>query len=149
MATEEGHVIKTDKGIAWIRVSRSAACESCQSRNACHSLGGGEKDLTVAAVNPVGAREGDRVVIEFSTASLMKGTFLIYLFPILCLLAGAGLGVRLSPLLGWDESALSALSGLGAFVLAIILVVVLGNRLGKKDAYKPKIIRVFKPLPPA
>jgi sigma-E factor negative regulatory protein RseC len=145
MPTEEGHVIKTENDTAWIRVSRSAACESCQSRNACHSMGGGEKDLTVEAVNPVGAREGDRVVIEFSTASLMKGTFLIYLFPIICLL----LGVWLSPVFGWDESALSALTGLSAFALSLPLVVVIGNRMGKKEAYKPKIVRIRRTLPPA
>ena len=79
---------------------------------------------------------------------MIKGTFLIYMFPILCLLAGAGIGVRLSPVLGLDESALAAVIGFGAFALAISMVIFLGNRLARKDAYKPRIIRIKKPLSP-
>jgi sigma-E factor negative regulatory protein RseC len=102
----------------------------------------------VETINPIGAREGDLVVIEFSTASLMKGTFLIYMFPILCLLVGAGIGVKLSPFFGWEESVLPAVTGFSAFVLSLLFVVLQGNRLAKKDAYKPKIIRIKKPSPP-
>lgn len=148
MPTEEGRVLRTDKDSAWIQTIRSASCEGCQSRHACHTLGGGGNDRAVEAINTIGAREGDQVVVEFSAASLMKGTFLIYMFPILCLLLGAGIGVKLAPIIGWDASALPALMGFGAFVLSILLVVLLGNRLAQKEAYKPKIIRVKRPLPP-
>lgn len=149
MPTEEGHVVKTADKTAWIQTVRSASCEGCQSRHACHTMGGGGNEAAVEAINTVGAREGDQVIIEFSTASLMKGTFLIYMLPIICLMIGAAIGVRLTPLFnGLNESTLPALVGFGAFILAILFVVSVGNRLGKKDAYKPKIIRVKKPLHP-
>ncbi len=149
MPTEEGRVLKTDDTTALVQTTRSAGCEGCQSRHTCHTMGGSGQESAVEAVNTIGAREGDQVVLEFSTGSLMKGTFLIYMFPILCLLAGAGIGVKLSPLFaGLDESVLPAVIGFGAFVLSIILVVFLGNRLALKDAYKPRIIRVKRPLPP-
>ena len=146
MPTEEGLVIKTDDDYAWIQTIRSAGCESCQSRHACQTLGGGGNEMLVKAVNPVGAVEGDQVVVEFNTGSLLKGTFLIYMFPIICLLIGAGIGVKLSRAYGLDESILSAAVGFGALVLSILLVIFIGNHMGKKDAYRPRIIRVKKPI---
>lgn len=147
MPTEEGRVLRTDHDRAWVQITSPDSCESCQSRHACHTLEGG-KDMTVEAINTVGAREGDQVVIEFSTASLLKGTFLIYLFPIICLLIGTFIGVKLSPAFGLGESTLPAIIGFAAFVLSILLVAILGNRLARKDAYTPNIIRVKKPAPP-
>jgi hypothetical protein len=43
-------------------------------------------------LNPVGARVGDRIQMTISTGSLLKATFLLYVFPILCMLGGAVLG---------------------------------------------------------
>lgn len=146
MATEEGRVLSADNNKAWIQTTRSAACEACKSRHTCHTMGGGN-DMTVEAINKIGAREGDQVVVEFNTSSLLKGTFLIYIFPILGLLFGAGIGVKLSPIAGLDESALSAIIGLSAFALSLLIVILIGNRLGKKESYQPKIIRVKKTLP--
>ena len=149
MPTEQGHVIRTRDKTAWIQTTRSASCEGCQSRHACHTMGGGSNEMAVEAVNTLGAKEGDQVVVEFSTASLMKGTFLIYMLPIICLMIGAAIGVKLTPLFdGINESTLPALVGFGAFILSILFVVFVGNRMGKKDAYKPKIIRIKKPLHP-
>jgi sigma-E factor negative regulatory protein RseC len=148
MPTEDGLVLSVSQNSAWIRTSRSACCEHCQSQHTCHTLGGPGNETTVEAINTIGARQGDQVVVEFSTASLMKGTFLIYMFPILCLLLGAAVGVRLTPIFGLEESVLPVLMGFGAFILSLPVVILVGNRLGRKDAYKPRIIRIKKPLPP-
>ena len=148
MATEEGIVIRTSGTSAWIRTQRSAACEHCHSKDSCKTMGGGN-DMEVEAANRVVARTGDRVVVSFATASLIKATFLIYMFPILCLMAGAGIGVRLSQTVfpSVDQSVLSALIGFGAFVLAVVFVRIRGNRMAKEDQYKPVIIRILKNRP--
>ncbi len=146
MTTEEGLVTKANATTAWIKTQRSAACEHCESRDTCKTLGGGN-GMEVEAVNAAGAKAGDEVVVEFSTASLLKGTFLIYMFPILCLLLGAGIGVKISAATGLDRSLVSALTGFGALVLAFVFVRFQGNRLALKNAYKPRIIRIKqKPL---
>ena len=148
MPTEEGVVISADDKTALIQTTRSACCEGCQSRHACHTMGGGGNEMAVEAINTLGAKKGDQVVVEFSTASLMKGTFLIYMLPIICLMIGAAIGVKLSPLFDFNESTLPALTGFGAFILSILFVVLVGNRLAGKDTYKPRIIRIKKPLFP-
>ena len=45
--------------------------------------------MEVDAVNSVGAQVGDRIMLYFETGSLLKATFLLYIFPILCMLLGA------------------------------------------------------------
>ena len=144
MAIEEGTVIRNIDQRAWIKTQRSAACEHCHSKDSCQTLGG-SNEMQVEAINTIGAAEGDQVVVSFSTFSLLKGTFLIYMVPVLCLLAGAGVGVKLAQVTGWDRSALSALVGFGALIVSFFLVRAKGNRLAQTDAYKPHIIRIKQP----
>ena len=146
MATEEGVVISSTGAKAWVKTRRSAACEHCQSRGSCQTLGGGN-DMQVEAVNSANAVEGDVVVLDFSTVSLLKGTFLIYIFPILCLMLGAGIGVKVSEATGTDRSLVSALAGFGALALSLVFVRLRGTRLGEQEAYQPRIIRVKKKKP--
>ena len=82
MATEEGIVFKlgdAGPGTAWVKTTRSSACAGCSSRDACHAEGGG-KEMEVEAINTARARVGDRIVLNIKTSSLLKATFLLYVF---------------------------------------------------------------------
>ena len=91
-----------------------------------------------------GARVNDRVVISFDAASLVKISFLLYVFPILCMIAGAVLGQRLAPLPGLDESAASVVCGILFFALAFVIIKIQGKKLAGRSDYRPKVIRVLK-----
>ena len=82
MATEQGVVIRTVDKIAVVKTKRSEACEGCSSKDSCASKG---NDMEVEAVNRIGAKTGDGVVIQIQTRPFLKATFLLYLFPILCI----------------------------------------------------------------
>ena len=143
MATEEGTVIKVIGANVLIKTMRSSSCEHCTSKGSCMSKGGGN-EMQVQALNPVGAREGDRVKISFSTGSLLKASFLLYVFPILCLIAGALCGQRLTASFpGLGESALSVISGLLAFGLSFVVVRSVSNKMAGKADYQPKVIRIL------
>jgi sigma-E factor negative regulatory protein RseC len=71
---------------------------------------GGGNQMEVKALNTAGARAGDRIVLSFETASLLKATFLIYVFPIILLIVGAAIGQMLASLIDFSPSALSVLS---------------------------------------
>ncbi|MCK4987578.1 MAG: SoxR reducing system RseC family protein, partial [Desulfobacterales bacterium] len=142
MATEQGVVLRTDSGAAWVKTVRSSNCEGCTAKGSCHTMGGG-RDMEVKAVNSVGARVGDRIVLSFETAALLKATFLIYVFPIILLIVGAALGQVLAPLIGFSPSALSVLLGFAFFFTALFIVKARANKMAKKNAYQPKITKII------
>jgi sigma-E factor negative regulatory protein RseC len=100
--------------------------------------------MEVQAVNTAGAQVGDRVVISLESASLFKLSFLLYIFPILTLFAGALLGQMAAAYLHFDATTLSVVCAFLFFLLAFGLVRLGGNRLAKKDAYRPKVVRILK-----
>ena len=144
MATEEGIVFKmgaSGAGTAWVKTTRSSACESCSSRNACHADGGG-KEMEVEAINTANARVGDHVVLNINTTSLLKATFLLYVFPILAMIADALIGQTVAEMRGSDPSVLSALFGFLFFGLAFFAIRIIGKLLAKDASYKPEIIKI-------
>jgi sigma-E factor negative regulatory protein RseC len=143
MATEEGVVTKIGSATtAWVKTTKSGACKSCSARSSCHSFGGGE-ETEVEAINQAGAQIGQKVVLSFDTSPLLKATFLLYVFPILTMIAGAFVGQQLAPNFNLDTSLLSAVFGFLFFGLTLLFVRSKGNKMAKKDEYRPKIIRVI------
>lgn len=143
MATEQGVITRVGIGTAWIKTTRSEACKGCSARNSCHAMGGDEVEVEVEVVNEVNAQPGDLVVIRFETTSLLKATFLIYTFPILCLLAGALVGRELSSLLDWGESTSAAIVGFSAFIVSMLFVYFKANRMSRQDQYRPHVLRII------
>jgi len=105
---------------------------------------GGGQEMEVKVLNPAGAREGDRIVLSFETSSLLKATFLIYVFPIIFLIAGAALGQMLAPLMVFNPSALAALLGFAFFFIALFIIKTRANKMAKQNAYQPKITKIIK-----
>ncbi len=141
MATEQGMVLKTQGGVAVVRTKKSEACAGCSSRHSCNAKG---NDMEVEAVNGIGAKQGDNVVLQIQTRPFLKATFMLYLFPILCMVAGALVGERLALQIDFDKSALSAIFSFSFFFVSIWIVKTKGKEMGKKEEYHPKIIRILK-----
>ncbi len=142
MAYEEGIVTAlTDTG-AWIKTQKNSSCAACSARHSCQTDGG--KEAKVEVRNDVHARLGDRVVIYFKTASLLKAAFLLYIVPILGLLAGAGLGQKIAQLYAIQGSLPAILAGFSSFAATVLWVKLRANQLSGQDSYQPRITRVIK-----
>jgi sigma-E factor negative regulatory protein RseC len=141
LATEQGIVIKISSMGAIVKTLRSEACESCSAQHSCSTQG---NEMEVEAVNRVGAKAGDRVVLEIKTSPFLKATFLLYVFPILCMMLGAVLGEKVAPKIGMGGNALSVLLAFAFFFFSIWVVKAKGEKMGKKEAYHPAIIRIIK-----
>lgn len=141
MASEEGVVIRMDASGTWVKTVRSGACDSCSSKGSCQTMGGG-KEAEVSVVNSLGAHVGDRVVLKMDTAPLLKGTFLVYMFPILLLVVGAALGEWIARASGLESPWPSAMIGFGSLAAGLILVRSIGRRLSERAEYRPRISRV-------
>ena len=143
MPTEKGVVIKVDATTAWVTTTKTSACEGCAAKSSCTTLGGG-KEMEVEAINDIGARIGQKVVLQFHTSPLLKATFLLYVVPILFLILGAFIGDQAAPRFDMDPSTCSVIVGLVFLGISIKFVKSKGNKLAKKDAYRPKIVRILK-----
>ncbi len=143
LATEEGIITKTEADTAWAKTTRSSSCASCSSRGSCNAMEDGGKEMIVEAYNPAGAKVGDRVVLSFETSSLLKALFLLYVFPIICMIAGAAAGHKFAMIYSYNDSMCSALAGFFFFFLALAAVRLRSDKLSEQGAYKPKIIRIL------
>jgi len=145
MATEKGIVIKIDSSTAWVKTTKTHSCKACAARSYCNVMGGGN-EMEVEAINYAGAKVGEKVVISFETSPLLKATFMLYVLPVLFLMAGAFIGNKMAPFFNFDASALSVITGFLFFGLIIMFVKSKGNKMAKKDEYRPKVIKILKEL---
>lgn len=144
MVTEEGIVIELDARSAWVKATKTGACEACSARSSCNVMGGG-KEMKVHATNELGAKVDDRVVVSFETASLLKASFLLYILPVLGLIIGAFSGQALAPSFHLDASVASIVAAFLFFLVIVVGVKTRGERLAEKREYQPKIVRIINP----
>jgi sigma-E factor negative regulatory protein RseC len=144
MAIEQGLVIREEgkKAMAWVRIERSAACDACSSRRDCN-VARGDQEREVEAVNEVNAHIGDRVHVVMDTGSLLKATFMLYLFPILCMILGGIAGHVFSFRLNIEGSLVTVVFTLTGLVLAMLFVRAKGRRMGTNMSYRPRILRII------
>lgn len=145
MALEQGIVIEMGSAgqqTAWVETIVSPACESCASKGSCH--GGSDKNRRkVEAINVAGAKVGDLIQLSLSTSSMLKAVFLLYLFPVLCMLVGAVGANAIAERFWSGSSAFTAAVAFAFFGIAMLIVRFKGNRLAVRTAYRPKIIRII------
>ncbi len=73
-------------GTARVLCKRESACGGNCAQ--CGGCGDGQKMMEVTALNPIGARPGDRVILETATGEVLALVALVYLIPIVLLIAG-------------------------------------------------------------
>ncbi|CAG1772275.1 hypothetical protein BAC3_02469 [uncultured bacterium] len=90
---EEGIVRSVHEGITIVSVVKSDECHSCGAQSICKPESGKEK--TIAVVNDMGAKPGERVTISIQGGAVIQASFALYGIPLLLLVAGIWLGVTL------------------------------------------------------
>ena len=142
MATAHGIVTRVGNDTAWVKSQRSSACEACSARSSCNTTGCDE-NVEVEAINLAGAKVGDRIVVSFETASLIKVSFFLYIFPIICLLIGALGGQQTALMLDLNPSLTAAGAGFACLAAAIAFIRFRGRRMSGEEQYTPKITRII------
>lgn len=134
-----GVVREVNEGVAIVEVSRKSACEGCHAAadgecSACVSFG--DKKTTARADNSIGAKVGDRVVLETNSGTVILYAAAVFLFPLVLGIAGyfalGALNFAAAPYIG-------ALCG---FALAFVIVWLTLNRTASKRC-DIKIVRIL------
>ncbi|MFC1496397.1 SoxR reducing system RseC family protein [Candidatus Margulisiibacteriota bacterium] len=87
---ETGKIIKMVVDIAEVEIEPSAACVRCKG---CQVVSSGK--MLLLAKNEIGAKVGDKIQVEIPESESIKASFLIFIFPLIALIVGYFIGVRL------------------------------------------------------
>jgi sigma-E factor negative regulatory protein RseC len=118
-------------------------CDGCSSHGTCKALGGG-KEMEVEALNTALARPGDQVLLTLKDQSLLKLSFLVYMFPVLALILGAALGQKVADFFSIDSEMSSFGLGTLFFALAFVLVRIKDRKLERTGETIPRVARILK-----
>ena len=102
-----------DDGTAAVVHIRESACSGdCHK---CSGCGAAKETVILSAGNPIGARPGDLVKVESSTAPVLKAAMVLYVLPLLQLFLGYWLGTL--------PGSFGALGGGLGFLLGIVIII--------------------------
>ncbi|MGE5372541.1 MAG: SoxR reducing system RseC family protein [Solirubrobacterales bacterium] len=85
----EGVIVEIDGETAKVRTSVHSDCENC---GVCP----GSNAMIIDAIDPVGVKPGDSVLIESKQSNMLLAAFMIYIFPLLSVGCGILFGYWVS-----------------------------------------------------
>ena len=127
MVEEQGVIVSLDGQMANVAPLTQAGCQSCSSSGVCGTSLlkplFGNKQRMLAAENTINAKPGDQVVIGLNRTALVVASLMVYLLPLILLVAGAITGAAIARTVSIEDTEIvSILSGVGAASLAFIAV---------------------------
>jgi sigma-E factor negative regulatory protein RseC len=144
MDTEKGTVQRVENGWAWVETTRKGGCDRCSQKGHCHLVGDGSNRMIIKAENVARASSGDLVEVFLSTKTRLKGIFIVYMFPVLGLLAGAIVGSSFSKGFGWNGDGGTVLFAVSGLILAFLLAKVFESRMKANRELTPIVSRIIR-----
>ena len=142
MIEETAVVIKAEGHTVWLESNGSAGCGQCKSKSGCgqtvfSELFGIEKARFKAESKEL-LKEGDHVLLGIDERALVRGSMLVYLFPLFAMIIVAALAAGVSSLLKISHEGLIISGGLMGLYA--------GFRFARKRAAILTKIKSFQPI---
>lgn len=100
MIEEQAIVVDIDDQYVWVETQRQSSCGHCQVKDGCGtqvlSQILGNKHTRVRCLNSLNASTGEEVVIGIKESTLLTGSFLLYLLPLIFMIFSGALAVAIS-----------------------------------------------------
>ncbi|UCE07861.1 MAG: SoxR reducing system RseC family protein [bacterium] len=125
--------INNEKVVA--QMEAGSQCQHCGAKHACSAIGGVVRQIEIPAKNDV--QVGDHVTISYQ--SQMVSALLVFLLPVLFLLAGYFIGFAL---FGTEGKAI--LTALGGLIAAFFINWFLNKILAQERHFLPTILKIDK-----
>ena len=145
MIEENGTVVELKgKATAVVMCQKSSLCENCATSGSC-MLGDDEHTRLIEVKNTLGAEVGDHVRIATTTRSFLQSSFLLYIMPLIALVAGAIVGKLVGDKLntGLDANLLSAVFGV-FFMIGSFIILRVGSSALSRETYMPAIVAILR-----
>ncbi|MDG4549436.1 MAG: SoxR reducing system RseC family protein [Candidatus Contendobacter sp.] len=142
MIEEPAVVVEAGAGYAWVETRRRSACDACAAGDGCGTAAlakiWGDRRMRIRAVSALPLRPGDAVIVGLAEGALLRGSLLVYLLPVVLLLAGALLGQATFAGAGEEPVMLAGVVGLG---LGFLAARVWSRRLRGDARFQPVVMR--------
>ena len=132
---EKGTVIEIKGNKMTMRLEANEACKRC---GGCAIIDG--QAILSDVENTVEAQKGDRVLIENKAQSVVIAALVIYIVPLIFLVAGYFLGLLLTNYLRIDSN-WAIFMGLISLTIGFFLVKIIDRRIGSNQNFKPYVLR--------
>jgi len=142
MEIEEGIIEKTSKRKAFVRIQQSSSCATCSSRDSC-DITSEKKRIVIEVSNDLQATIGDRVEISMPGSSLLQLSLLVYLLPVVTLIAGACLGAAIANKFDMDATLTSVVFGVLAMAIVFSVLKWLDSLAHFREKYYPRMTRII------
>ena len=142
MSTEEGTIIKVYEDKAWVKVRRNSACSTCNCQSSCSSLGG-ENIMEAEAINTANGQVGDRVLLRIPDKALWKMSFVLYMIPVIFLMAGVVIGMSLAKSYSMKPELGGLILGVLGCVLSYIIIKIISRAIRDDKEYVPEIVSII------
>ena len=126
---------------AEVMTDRKGACGGCSQSDGCRSCLSGAK-IVSSVQNPIGAQPGDVVAIDITRRGLWIGALLFYIWPVLCLLAGAGIGDGLLRARYAENTGMPIIFGFIGLGIGIGITFLISRSRFGNSVLRPRITRI-------
>jgi sigma-E factor negative regulatory protein RseC len=149
MLTEVARIVAVDDDGVWVETVRQSTCGTCSAQKACghgllNQISNGRRNLVKVlpgTVNRERCHIGDDVVISIPESVVLKGSMIVYMLPIISMLAGAAF---MSTLFGSSPDAGAALGSILGLALGFAVVRWHGLRHKDDAQYQPTLVQVLE-----
>ena len=126
---QTGTVTVINGEYAEVEVMQTSACAGCSKQEGCVHC---KKKISCTAYNPIGAREGDLVVLESRSSLILLYALLVFILPlVLC-----GLSYYLSGLLDFSKLLRFSISACIFILIYVIIYFIADRRENTKKAVR-------------
>ncbi len=141
MVTEQGVIEDVPGQKALVRIKKSSACATCESRGNCEVASG--KSMVVEVVNDLGGGKGDHVELSVTSGAFLKLSLLVYILPVVALIAGAFAGGMCAPFLHMTPTLASVMGGFLVMGITFYALKRFDRSLRAKSEFHPRMTRIL------
>jgi len=133
---DKARVIKTEPGFAYLLMEVGASCRGCANQAVCCSGGGEAQPVKIR--NDYGLLEGDLVELEFSASAKLVLAFLVFMVPVLSVIAGYAIGF-----IAFKTETAGIIGAAIGILDALIFLIVWGKIKRKQDNLRPEQLNIL------
>lgn len=131
----EGFVVKNEGDLARVKVAMGANCDNCQTCDIPH--------MEILAYNQLNASPGQKVRFTMPESSMLKISFILFLFPLISIFAGIYAGMAISSVSGLNQTMVMTVCGILFFAVSVACIFFYDRKYRVNKDNFPQIIEVI------